>query len=1139
MKPHALVLLLALLAPVAVRAEGPKPLLLQEPTVNDTHIVFSFADDLWIVPRAGGNARRLTTGPGVESDPHFSPDGKSIAFTGEYEGNVDVYVMPASGGQPRRLTYHPGADRAIGWTPDGKRVLFQSARNSYSRFTRLFTIAAEGGVTEEVPLPEANHGAYSPDGTHLAYVPFQLGTVEARKYYRGGTAPAIWLARLSDSSVQKLPRKDSNDHHPVWVGNRIYFLSDRNRTTTLFAYDTDSGKVRQVLDNTGPDFKSLSGGPDCLVLEQFGSIHLFDLKTEKAHRVDIRIDADLPTLRPHFVKVSRSLRNPALSPTGVRAVFEARGEILTVPVKKGDFRNLTNTPGVAERDPAWSPDGKWIAYFSDESGEYQLHVRDQSGMGAVKKFSLGETPAFYYSPRWSPDSKTIAFTDNFVNVRYIDLDKGTVTHVDTNTYYQRTLDPEWSPDSKWLVYSKVLKNHLNAVFLHELKTGKSHQVTDGRSDARFGVFDKSGKYLYFTASTDIGPALGGIEMSNFNYPVTRSVYIAILDKKRPSPLAPESDEEKDGASAGTDGPGDKVSADARAAAPKDRTKEKKTVPTVHVDLKDLDQRILALPIPPRDYVKLTAGKAGTLFVAEMPRAPLDIPGSGPGAGPRAILHKFDLEKRKFDKFLDGVGAAEVSFDGEKVLYRQGDKWLVTSTSMGLRPEGARAAMAVMAATAAGAEGPASLATDKLEVRVDPRAEWKQMYREVWRLERDYLYDPGHHGLDLKAAEKANAPYLENVCSRRDLNYLFVEMLGPMSLGHVYVFGGDVGERPTVKGGLLGADYEVHNGRYRFARVYRGENWSPLLRAPLTQPGVNVARGEYLLAVNGQEVRPPQSVYKFFEATAGRSVVLKVGPNADGKGAREVTVVPIESELALRNRAWMEANRRKVDQMTGGRVAYVYLPDTAMGGYTNFNRYFFAQVGKDAAILDERFNGGGKAADYIIERLQRPLSNYWTTRVGADYSTPAGAIFGPKVMLINEQAGSGGDYLPWAFKRAKLGPLVGKRTWGGLVGIGGYPPLIDGGAVTAPHFAFYTPEGQWEVEGQGVPPDYEVELDPKAWREGHDPQLEKAVALVLEALEKYTPPRPRRPAYPTPARNNGTKKESEKVRRAGAGAGSGR
>jgi tricorn protease len=409
-----------------------------------------------------------------------------------------------------------------------------------------------------------------------------------------------------------------------------------------------------------------------------------------------------------------------------------------------------------------------------------------------------------------------------------------------------------------------------------------------------------------------------------------------------------------------------------------------------------------------------------------------------------------------------------------------------------------------------------------------------MYHEVWRLERDFLYDPGHHGLDLKVAEQANRPYLDNVCSRRDLNYLFVEMLSPMSLGHVYVFGGDVGETPQVKGGLLGADYEVHEGRYRFARVYRGENWSPLLRAPLTQPGVNVERGEYLLAVNGQEVKPPDSVYKYFEETAGRSVVLKVGPNPDGKGAREVTVVPIESELALRNRAWIEANRRKVDQMTGGRVAYVYLPDTAQGGYTNFNRYFFAQVGKDAAIIDERFNGGGKAADYIIERLGRPLSNYWTTRAGADYSTPAGAIFGPKVMLINEQAGSGGDYLPWAFRRARLGPLVGKRTWGGLVGIGGYPPLLDGGSVTAPHFAFYTPEGKWEVEGHGVPPDYEVEFDPKAWREGRDPQLDKAIELVQQALENYTPPRPHRPAYPTPARERAATPETHKVPGAGNG-----
>jgi tricorn protease len=1071
--------------PGLTRAQDAKPLLLQKPAVNQTHIVFSYADDLWAVPREGGDAQRLTSGAGLETDPRFSPDGKWLAFTGEYEGNLDVYVMPAAGGQPRRLTYHPGPDSAIGWTPDSKRVLFQSLRDSYSRFARLFTIPVEGGFPEAVPLPMAHHGSYSPDGSRLAYVPFTLGPAQAWKRYHGGTQSFIWLAKLADSSVTKVPHKDSNDFNPMWVGDRVYFLSDRSGANTLFCYDTRTHEIRQVLENHGLDLKSASAGPGVIVFERFGSLHLFDLKTEKSRRVDVRVNADMPLQRPRFVKAAKFIQNASLSPTGVRAAFEARGEILTVPAKKGDVRNLTNTPGVAERDPAWSPDGKWLAYFSDESGEYELHLRPQEGLGKVKKYALGNTPAFYYSPRWSPDGKKIAYTDNFLRLRILTLDTGAITDVATNTFMSRTLDPAWSPDSRWLAYTKVLKNHLNAVFVYSLEEAKARQITDGTSDVRFPAFDKNGKYLYFTASTDAGPAMGGIEMSNFNYPVTRSVYLVVLDKALPSPLAPESDEEK------APEAGKKEDKKEDKSDKKGEEKKAKTPAAVKIDFENIDQRILALPLPPANYSDLAAGKSGVLFLAELPPGPI----SARGPLPAGILHKFDLEKRKSEPFLKGISRAVLSGNGEKVLYRQADKWFLAGTAAAPKP------------------GEGVLKLDGVEVRVDPKAEWKQMYEETWRIERDFLYAPNYHGYNLKAARKDFLPYLENVASRRDLNYLFVQMLSELSLGHVYVFGGDVAEPAPVKGGLLGCDFAVDQGRYKFARVFRGENWSPKLRAPLTGPGVNVKQGEYLLAVNGQDVRPPDNAYRFFEGTAGKSVVLKVGPDASGKDARDVTVVPIDDEYALRNRGWMEANRAKVAELTKGRVAYVYLPDTALGGYSNFNRYFFAQTDKDAVIIDERFNGGGKAADYIVERLGRPLSNYWSTRVGEDYTTPANAIFGPKVMIINEMAGSGGDYLPWAFRRAKLGPIVGKRTWGGLVGIGGYPPLIDGGAVTAPHFAFWTPEGEWEVENRGVPPDVEVEMDPKAWRAGHDPQLEKAVQLALDALEKYPAKRPPRPAYP--------------------------
>ncbi|HEV3079691.1 MAG TPA: PDZ domain-containing protein [Gemmataceae bacterium] len=1057
-------------------AAGEPPLLLQKPTVNRTHIVFTFAGDLWSVSRNGGAATRLTSGPGIETDPLFSPDGTQIAFIGEYDGNVDVYLMPAAGGVPRRLTYHPGPDRVVGWSPDGKRILMWSLRASYSWFPRLFTLPLDGGLPSELPLPMGSAGSFSPDGSRIAYVPLEPAN-RIWKRYRGGRATPIWIANLADSRIEKVPRDKSNDFNPMWVRDRVYFLSDRNGPVTLFAYDPETKQVAEVLHNAGLDIKSASAGPDVIVYEQFGAIHLFDPATKSSRPVPIRIAADLLDVRPRFVKAAKQIHNAAISPSGARAVFEARGEIVTVPAEKGEIRNLTSTPGVAERDPAWSPDGKWLAYFSDQSGEYQLHVRDQRGEGEVKKYELGNAPSFYYSPTWSPDSKKIAYMDKRLNLWVLDLDKRASKLIDTDTYYFiHSFDPVWSPDSKWLAYTKHLKNYLNAVYLHNLENGKSQQVTDGMSDARFPVFDKNGKYLYFTASTNTGPTPLA-DMSSLNRPVTRSVYIAVLSKEQASPLAPESDDEK------TDPPAPKPD--------KDKEKDKKPEPAVtRIDLENIDQRVLALPIPEHNYVGLQTGKAGTLYLLEG----LALSMLPDKAAEKITLHKFDLEKRKVDKLLDDLAAAVVSHDGEKLLYRKGENWFLTGAAQPKPDEG-------------------QLPLDKLEVRVDPRAEWKQMYHEVWRIERDFLYDPGFHGLDLKEAEKRYEPYVAGLASRADLNYLLAEMLGNLTLGHVYVSGGDLPEIKRVKGGLLGCDYAIEHGRYRIVRIYRGENWNPHLRAPLTEPGVNVKEGDYLLAVNGREVQASDSVYSFFEASADKALRIKVGPQADGKDARTVTVVPIGSEIDLRNLSWIDGNRRKVERLSAGRLAYIYLTDTYVGGYTNFNRYFFAQIGKEGAVIDERFNRGGLIADYVIDYLRRPLFNHWTTREGQEQSSPQGAIFGPKAMIINEWAGSGGDAMPYYFRKTGIGPLIGKRTWGGLVGIDEYPVLLDGGAVTAPDWAFFNTEGRWEVENHGVDPDIEVELDPYLVRQGGDPQLEKAVQVLLEELRKNPPPRPNRPAYP--------------------------
>ncbi|HET9215768.1 MAG TPA: PDZ domain-containing protein [Terriglobia bacterium] len=1083
------------------QAQG-SPLLAGNPSLSKTQIVFAYAGDLWVVSRDGGQANRLTAGVGTEGEPLFSPDGNTIAFTGDYDGNVDVYTVPAVGGIPRRLTYHPGTDRAVAWTPDGKQVLFTSQRGSYSsRFARLYTMATDGVFPSEVPLPMAYEGSYSADATKLAYEPIPRAFA-AWKRYRGGMATQIWIANLSDSRVEKIPRTDSNDFNPMWVDDKIYFLSDRNGSTTLFSYDTKTKKITQLIANNGSgdlDIKTAAAGPDGIVYERFGSIHLYNMKSGTSKKINVTVNGDMLAMRPKFEKVGTRIVNPAISPTGARAVFEARGEIITVPAEKGNARNLTNTAGVAERDPSWSPDGNWIAYFSDESGEYALQLRDQTGLGDVKKIDLGEKPSFFYNPTWSPDSKKIAYTDKRLNIWYVDIDKGAPVKVDNLNRGATGLN--WSPDSRWLVYTKPLQSWYAAVFVYSLEDGKSTQITDGLSDAGHPVFDKGGKHLFFTGSTDIGPRVFSFDMSSYPHRPTRNVYGIVLRKTDPSPLAPESDEEKIGEERKEEKKEEKneeknengsdKSAEKPGEESASKPAEKKEPPAVTIDFDTINQRVLALPIPNRNYVRLEAGKANTLFIVE---------GNDPAQGGTGnTLHKFDIEKRKLDKAIESLNAFELSFNGEKMLYRQNDNWYIAASSQ--------------LGTPSFKPGEGKIRIEEMEVYVDPRAEWDQMYRETWRIERDFFYDPSHHGLDLKATAKKYEPYLASVQHRSDLNYLFAEMLGELSVGHLYVNGGDVPDPKRVPGGLLGADYRIENGRYRFHRVYNGENWNPQLRAPLTQPGVNVAAGEYLLAVNGRNLAATDNLYSFFENTANKQVVIRVGPNPDGSNSREVKVVPVPNENGLRNLAWIEENRRKVDTMSNGKLAYIYLPDTAQGGYTFFNRYYFSQLDKQGAVVDERFNSGGQAADYIIDYLTKPLMSYWAVRDGDDFRQPFGAMPGPKAMLLNEYSGSGGDYLPYMFRRAKVGPLIGTRTWGGLVGIGGYPTLIDGGSVTAPHFAFYTPEGKWEIENHGVHPDVEIEFDPAAWRQGRDPQLERAVEWLLGELKKNPTTTIQRPAYP--------------------------
>jgi tricorn protease len=883
----------------------------------------------------------------------------------------------------------------------------------------------------------------------------------------------------------------------MWVGDTVYFISDRNGPRTLFAYDVNGGAVRELVHNPdGFDIKSASAGPGGIVYDQFDQLRIYDIASGQSHAVPVRVAADLPGVRPHFEHVGHDqMLHVALSPTGKRVLFEAHGEILSVPAEKGDVRNLTRSPGVAERDPAWSPDGKWVAWLSDESGEYALHFRAPDGLGPERKVDLGSPGSFYYSPRWSPDSKKVVLWDKRLNLWLVDIDHPTPVKIDTDRSEGGWFDATWSPDSRFLAYVKQQPNHFLGVYVYSLDDKTVHAITDGRSFSFAPRFDRGGKYLTFISSTDVGLGAGN-GMTAMGQRMTSSIYAAVLNKTLPSPTAPESDEEASDAGA----PGDKGDKGDKGGA-KDGAKG---ASPVKIDFDGIDQRIVALPIDRANYVDLEVGSEGVLFLLSQPVAfaDEDYIDFDDDKVPPLKLSRFDLKKRKtetlqekIDQEPSSLSTFVVSADGSKILYEKDKKWFLVPADEPIKPD---------------AE---PLKLDSFEVWVDPRAEWRQMFHEVWRIERDFLYDPGAHGLDLAAAEKLYAPFVDGLDSRDDLNDLLEEGLGNLVLGHVWAFGGSLPHQDHVSVGLLGADYAIEEGRYRIVKILRGENWNPQLRAPLTQPGVDVKVGDFLLAVNGQDLKGTDDVNRLFMGRAGKQTVIKVSKDSAGGMSRDVTVVPVGSESGLRLRTWMEESRQKVADMSGGRVGYVYIPDTAANGFTNFNRYYFSEVGKDAVVLDERFNHGGQIADYIVNLLQwKPMMGA-ATREGEDQVIPSAAIYGPKVMIANQMSGSGGDALPWLFKKSGVGTLVGVRTWGGLVGIGGYPRLIDGGGVTAPRWALYGTSGEWEVENHGITPDVEVEQDPALTRQGHDPQLERAVQIALDGLAKNPPQKLKRPPYP--------------------------
>jgi len=1087
-------LLLACLAPTPAPAQGTR--LLAQPTLNGEHIAFGYGGDLWVVGRDGGLARRLTSTPALEWDPHFSPDGRSIAFTSTRAGLPAVFVMPVEGGAPTRLTWYRRPALARGWTPDGSRVVYASDRETAPvGYQRLWTVSPEGGPSELLPAPWGVDGSFAADGRRLVVERVGRWDVEWRGY-RGGQNTPLTILGLDDLSERRLPNDRTTDTSPVWMGDEIFFLSDRDWATNVWAFDVTSGALRQVTRFADAEVEALGGHDGTLVIEQDGYVHLLDPTSGRTRQLAIEVRGDFPWAQPRWEDVSDRVRSASLSPTGKRALFEARGEVFSVPAEKGDPRNLTRSSGAADRAPVWSLDGREIAWFSDSGQGYELLVGPQDGLSDPRRIAIGESK-MAWEPAWSPDGTRIAFVDDDVRIRVIELESGETRTVDTGgaNIERGGMGLTWSPDSRWLAYSKTHANNLRRIVVWSRDSDDARPLSDPMADAAAPAWDRDGQHLYFLASTDLALGSGWANTSRMRADPRYGVYVAVLSAEEATPFTLESDEEA----------GDKAEkasgAEAEGGKSKDETlagdgEEKQEEPVeVRIDFEGLESRIVPVPMPVARYAATLAGPKGALFVAE------SVPDE-----PGMILHSFSLEKREAKVFVRGVRQVSVSGDGKKLLYRSGEKWSIVGTDA--PPEEGKGAIEVA-----------------LRMHLDRLAEWRQMFDEAWRYQRDFFYDPGMHGNDWDAVYRRYAPLLPWVRHRAELNELMDRVNGELSVGHSFVFGGDMPEDTDgSEVGLLGADLVADQGRWKIDRIYTFESWNPTLSAPLAEPGLNVEEGHYLLSVNGLEVTSADDPYRLLDGTAGKQTVLRVNDRPSDEGAWTVTVKPVDDEGPLRQRAWVEDNRRRVEELSEGKLAYVWVPNTGNQGVVSFDRYFFAQQDKLGAVIDERFNGGGLLDDYMVDLMTRKLRAAITNEVpdGRPFRLPAG-ILGPKVLLINELAGSGGDFFPWVFRQQQAGPLIGTRTWGGLVKSSVHYPLVDGGALTAPDNAVFDPVGgRWIAENEGVPPDIEVLLDARSVAEGRDPQLERAVDELLRMLpegdgEIAPPPFPRpsrRPAAET-------------------------